>query len=239
MTSENTLFWGSKGLSTINVLFQKDKLQEFFPTRDMSLERRLNALSRLIIYISLIFSFYQGNTNFIIYGIIALTTICLWYNLSSKKTRDNLDDQSTNTSNNNLENYSYLNNYKGTPKKPIKREIVKPSTDNPFMNVMPDTYKTAPNCISQIEDDKVSYNEVQEDIDDKFNQGLFREVSDIYGRANSQRQFYTMPNTSIPNDQEQFAEWLYKTPPTCKEGNGLSCEKNNAPVLVGNLSQFC
>ena len=34
---------------------------------------------------------------------------------------------------------------------------------------------------------------------------------------NSQRQFYTMPNTTIPNAQDDFAKWLYANPKTCKE----------------------
>ena len=40
----------------------------------------------------------------------------------------------------------------------------------------------------------------------------------------SSRQFYTNPSTTIPNDQEAFAKWLYYNPEkTCKEGNGLEC----------------
>ena len=51
-------------------------------------------------------------------------------------------------------------------------------------------------------------------------------MSDIFGKNNSQRQFYTMPVTTIPNNQTQFANWLYKTEPTCKENNGESCLRN-------------
>ena len=32
-----------------------------------------------------------------------------------------------------------------------------------------------------------------------------------------QRQFYTMPSTTIPNDQTGFAKFLYQLPTTCKE----------------------
>ncbi len=34
---------------------------------------------------------------------------------------------------------------------------------------------------------------------------------------NSQRQFFTMPWTTIPNAQNEFAKWLYLNPKTCKE----------------------
>ena len=230
MTFQKNIFWANNRFSNINTLFHKDNRLNIFPTNDMTLEQRLNTISRLIIYTSLILSFYQGNINFIIYGVICLVIICLWYKVSSKNEIKIPCPSSARI---------VKDNYKGYPKKLIKKQVVTPSSDNPFMNVMPDSYTKTPNCIAQVEDDQISYTEVQTDVNDKFNEGLFRDVSDIYGRTNSQRQFYTMPNTSIPNDQEQFADWLYKTPPTCKEGDGLSCEKNNNQNIQGNLSNFC
>ena len=38
-------------------------------------------------------------------------------------------------------------------------------------------------------------------IDEKFNYNLYKDVSDIFDKNNSQRQFYTTPVTTIPNDQ--------------------------------------
>ena len=40
------------------------------------------------------------------------------------------------------------------------------------------------------------------------------------------RNFYTMPNSRIPNDQKGFAEFCYGTMVSCKEGNEFACEKN-------------
>ena len=50
--------------------------------------------------------------------------------------------------------------------------------------------------------------------------------------------FYTTPNTTIPNNQGDFANWLYKTPKTCKEGNGNQCVANNMEKLNGSSYQF-
>jgi hypothetical protein len=49
-------------------------------------------------------------------------------------------------------------------------------------------------------------------------------VDDLFNRNTSQRQFYTTPVTTIPNDQTGFARWLYKLPETCKE-NQSNCLK--------------
>ena len=63
----------------------------------------------------------------------------------------------------------------------------------------------------------VSDPEVKLLIDNNFDNNLYKDIDDIFGKMNSQRQFYTMPSTTIPNDQESFAKWLYLSPKTCKE----------------------
>ena len=70
-------------------------------------------------------------------------------------------------------------------------------------------------------------------IEKYFDNGLYRDVNDIFGKDNSQRQFFTVPGRGILNDQGGFANWLYGTPPTCKEGNGLQCAGNQAGVSKG------
>ena len=42
-------------------------------------------------------------------------------------------------------------------------------------------------------------------------------MTSLFDEKNTQRQFYTIPGGAIPNDQQKFAEWCYKTPATCKE----------------------
>ena len=36
-----------------------------------------------------------------------------------------------------------------------------------------------------------------------------------------------VPGNRVPNDQGNFAQWLYGTPPTCKEGNKIACLSAN------------
>jgi len=87
----------------------------------------------------------------------------------------------------------------------------KPLPDNPFMNPTINDF--------QIEDPPEPCNADDEDIKDKitdsFNDGLFRDVGDLFERENSQRMFYTIPQINPP-DQTAFANWLYKTDNICK-----------------------
>ena len=58
---------------------------------------------------------------------------------------------------------------------------------------------------------------VNKELEDHFNFNLYKDIDDLFDKNNSQRQFFTMPFTTIPNDQGSFARWLYSTPVTCKE----------------------
>jgi hypothetical protein len=108
----------------------------------------------------------------------------------------------------------------------VEKNIVEPTIDNPYMNVLLTDYTENPNREALSKLNAYPNERLQKDIDDKFNYNLYRDVEDIFDRMSSQRQFYTMPVTTIPNEQGKFANWLYKTPPTCKEGNGAQCNAN-------------
>lgn len=94
-----------------------------------------------------------------------------------------------------------------------------PTKDNPFMNynIITDP-KNKPKTVNQ--------NTVKKEINNLFNNNLYRDVSDLYQKNNSQRQFYTMPCTDIVNEQTKFAKWLYYTDETCKE-KGIKCTGYN------------
>ena len=59
---------------------------------------------------------------------------------------------------------------------------------------------------------------------------LFQDLGDSIAFKQSMRNFYSMPSTTIPNDQEKFANLLYGNMPSCKEGIILQCTKNNAAM---------
>ena len=94
-------------------------------------------------------------------------------------------------------------------------ECKKPTKNNPFMNIDLHDYDDNQNVQAcNADDDEINY-----DMIHSYNSRLFMDLDDTYSKFNSQRQFYTTPNTRIPNNQIEFAEWLYKAPETCKENN--------------------
>jgi hypothetical protein len=61
-------------------------------------------------------------------------------------------------------------------------------------------------------------------LNDFFKTEFFNDPTDVFNRTQSQREFITMPSTSIPNDVESYQNWLYRIPgKTCKEGGREAC----------------
>ena len=170
----------------------------------MTLEEQLNSVVRLSIYLSVVMYLYTFNINYVYICILTLIFTYLIYTNSSR-VKENFSTQ--------------------------KNNIVIPSINNPYMNILPDDYIKNPErqAVSRLNNYK--NDNIDKEINNKFNYNLYVDSSDIYGRNTSQRQFYTTPITTIPNEQGKFANWLYKTPPTCKEGNGFQCIKNNYEPL--------
>ena len=100
----------------------------------------------------------------------------------------------------------------------------KPTDSNPLMNpILNDSmaYDSPVPCNS--DDTLISNQDLQTQISDSFNKDLFRDVSDLFETKNSQRQFYTVPQSNPP-DTVQFANWLYGSMPSCKSSQS-ACYK--------------
>jgi hypothetical protein len=95
------------------------------------------------------------------------------------------------------------------------------SARNPFQNIMVDDYKYAPNRDSAPD---ITTTESKVALDAMFRTQWYSDPTDVFGKTQGQRMFLTQPNTTIPNDQKSYQEWLYKIPgKSCKEGNYDAC----------------
>ncbi|NDE62237.1 MAG: hypothetical protein EB038_08605 [Cyclobacteriaceae bacterium] len=113
--------------------------------------------------------------------------------------------------------------------------VTRPTAANPFMNVMIDEIKYNPTRPAA---DFASDPNNQVVLDDFFRVQWASDPTDVFGRSQSQRQFYTMPSSSIPNDQGSFQNWLYLIPgKTCKEGGRDACYPGTNGAAVTWLSQ--
>lgn len=180
-------------------------LFDIVPSTQMTFSEKLNAVFRFSIYSSIVLYALSNNPNsFLVIVIIGVITYLL--NISHVEEPYMHDTYGDNRDPNN--------------KAPLPTGYTVPTKDNPFMNVLMNEYAENPTRNPAV------YNkQVKQQINDYFNENLYRSIDDIYQKNASDRQYYTMPNTMIPNDQEKFANWLYRVDgKTCKEGNASKCK---------------
>jgi len=217
-----------------NILLHREYAFEFFPTEDMTYNQKLNAVSRVVILLTLLsFVFTQ---NFRILFICAITLVAI-YLLHRNHAGEN-DAKWSKSNGGSREGYqdraaTVLN---GFP--PDVKQVFAPTTaENPFENVLLPDYdynpqkKPAPPSFNENIGDEIlkqakqlvlNANPDQPDLADK----LFNDLGNQLVFEQSLQPFYSNPATTIPNDQEAFAEFCYGSMISCKEGNLFACARN-------------
>lgn len=104
----------------------------------------------------------------------------------------------------------------------------KPTVDNPFSNIVFSDYLDAQNIAEPCNVDDV---DIQNQMQNLYNSSIYRNLEDVWERENSQRMFYSVPIQTVPNSQTDFANWLYKTGPTCHE-NTQYCTYYENPSMT-------
>ena len=217
-------FWGTNP----NVLFQNEYMLEFFPVEDMTYEQKLNALTRSIIVLTVIGFLLSRSFRLVFISAITLLAIFLLHYYQQRECdKDKKVEHFENQAEEVIAKYG------------ISKENVfdKPSSTNPFSNVLITDYEYNPNKKpappsfneninkSILEEAKQLVSELnpdQPDISDK----LFKDLGEQFVFEQSLRQFTSNPSTIIPNDQTGFAEFAYGSMVSCKEGNMFACARN-------------
>tara|TARA_B100001093_G_scaffold463551_1_gene479712 strand:- start:314 stop:1024 length:711 start_codon:yes stop_codon:yes gene_type:complete len=207
------------------ILFDTNKILNLWPLESMSREEKINSISRLVLFITLFGIFIFRDIKILLTGIITLVILILTYYYLNK--------------NNNL---SILNKLKEgfcdeTFYNNNKKNYTNPNKDNPIMNVLlpeiqddPHRKSAAPSYNNAV---KQEINESTKDFvkknfnDDKIDTKLFNDLGDKIQFEQSMRQFYTTPNTQIPNNQKEFAQFCYGNMASCKDGDTEMCLKSS------------
>jgi hypothetical protein len=242
-----TAFW----LNDPTTLFNNAGITQIVPTSDMTREAKLNAISRMIILLTILGYLVTMSYTLILLGVISLAMIALLYVTQSKATSNATSKALTQPSGGKKEGFANYANY-NTGRRRVQPPVAAssspsgltfqaPTPQDPLMNVLLTDIQDHPNrpaaepafnpqvehAINQSAQEFV----VQDlggnpDLEDR----LFRDLGDNYEFSNSMRSYFATPNTRIPNDQHAFAEYCYGAMISCKEGNMMACARAN-PVL--------
>lgn len=198
------------------VLLDKKKIFDLWPLESMSREEKLNAISKFVIYATILGVFLFKNMKLFFTGIITLVILVITYFILNNK-KNNLKEPLTN---------------EGLYKK-FKNNYTNPNTKNPIMNVLlpeiqqnPKRLQAAPSYNKAVKEEinNSTKNIIKQNFNDEtIGDKLFNDLGDNIQFENSMRQFYTTANTRVPNNQKEFAEFCYGNLAACKDGNIEKC----------------
>ena len=220
-----TPFW----LNEPTILFNKKHITEIWPNPNMSNMEKLNAISRFVIIASLLGYLITLNMGIIFVGIITLAVIAILYHVQSNKII--ADEKAKELPPKIKESFTNAILYSE-----VKDDYTNPKENNPMMNVLlpeisynPTRNEAAPAFNAEVEKNinnstkdyvvDTTFSDESTKQKEYIKRKLFSDLGDSYTFDDSMRNFYTNPNTTIPNDQGGFANFCFGDMISAKEGN--------------------
>ena len=206
-----------------SILFNKEYIFELWPTTSMCYEQKLNAISRLIILLTILGYILTMSKRIIVVCILTLVVIFVLYRMRKQKVTKDM-----------LENFDVLGNevtglFDNKPKSfvnpvtldsVLRTEFKEGTKKNPFSNVLlteitdDPNRKAAPPSFNIDVDEDITKN-VKRSVQ-MMNPGIKNTNYQLYGDLwqkfeldQSNRVFYSTPNTRVTNDQGAYAQYLY------------------------------
>jgi hypothetical protein len=215
-----TPFWSNDP----TILFNKESLLQIWPKQQMTFESKLNAISRLVIIMTLLGFIFTRNFNLIIIGILTLAILYTLYKLRKQQLVSSLTKKEGFSVNSSMQPSDLTSSQMLTD--PVSLESVlrsdfHPTTKkNPFGNVLltdigdtPDRRAAAPSF------NPVVYDEIDTAVKKQTqmlnpsiintNKQLYGDLYENFQKDNSMMRFYSTPNSRVANDQGAYSEYLY------------------------------
>ena len=208
-------FW----LNDPAVLMSSKYATEIWPSSGLDYVRNLNAVTRLVIILTILGYIATRTIKILVSAVITLIAIVLIY-----KTRKHDDVRKEINKKIVKEGFTNRKLYEKS-----KETFTNPTKENPLMNVLLPEIKYNPKRKAAAP----SFNPV---VEEKINESagnvgpdprLFLDLGDSINFEQSMQRFYTTANSRVANDQTAFAKFCYGDMPSCKEGDGLQCVKDN------------
>jgi hypothetical protein len=205
----NSTFWSKDP----TILFQENHIFELMPTAKMSLNQKLNSITRFIIFICIIGFIISRNYNLLVIGIISITLIYIFYKFRGNEVGENEVKKIEGFEASTTTNPVTLETLLKTDFHPIDKK-------NPFGNVLltdimdnPERKSAAPAFNPDVYDDitravKKQTQMLNSSIENT-NKQLYGDLKDNYDLDNSMQRFYSTPNTRVENDANAYAQYLY------------------------------
>lgn len=207
------------------VIFNKEYILEVFPTTDMYYEQKLNAVTRMIIIISILGYLYTRSIRIPIAGVSMIAVIYFVFRSRKYKvTRDMIHEgftpspaSSVIVNPQTLESVLRSEYKEGNKKNPFSNVLLTQITDDPNRKAAPPAFNP------EIDEDitrnvKKAVQFMNPEIKNTSKQ-LYGDLYENFELDQSNRAFFSTANTRVENDQGSFGKYLYGDMPSSKESN--------------------
>jgi hypothetical protein len=208
-------FWSNQP----TILFNKEYIFELWPTTDMCYEQKLNAITRLVILITILGYILTMSMRILGVGVITLIIIFVLFTMRKQKVTKEKLNEGFKMQDYAVPNDSYVNPV--TLDSVLKSEFKEGNKKNPFSNVLltqigdnPERKSAPPSFNVDVSEDitrnvKKAVQMMNPDIKDT-NKQLYGDLWQNFLLDDSNRVFYSNANTRVePGDQSAFAQYLY------------------------------
>ena len=223
-----------------SILLHRDYMLEIWPSKSMNdYNQKINAIARLVILVSIIGTLVSKSGKFLIIGLITLGVLFIIYkNKEPVEEKEGLEvrlkpsdtslspapvEQSVGPSS--FENLINENYQVGTKKNPFGNVLLPEIKYNPERNPAPPSFN--PDIAEDITKNTMKNVQNLNPGIKNTDKQLFGSLYDQFNLDQSNRLFNSVANTRIPNDQGAFADYLYGDMPSCRDGDGIACVKDN------------
>ena len=195
-------------------LFAKNKVLIFWPLAKQTSVERLNAATRFILYTMAILYIINRDIRVIYLGltvIMVMASMLLAGGIKEAMRPASFEEEGVRFN-------------ATTP----GQKCEQPTKDNPMANVLITDYTDNPKRPAAC-----YYPTVKDKVKKLLNEGTPTDQADVYSSRNQAfRSFYSMPSTTIPNDQGAFAQAAYGSvmDKTCRSDSG-ACYPNDASMF--------
>lgn len=197
-----------------SILLNNEYIFELLPSSSMSFNAKLNAMSRLILLLTLLGFILTSSKRIIVVGILTLIGIFVFYNIKNKNEPEEEGFE--------LNDLKLKNEDKTDPSinKILARDFQEGTSKNPFSNVLltqiedtPERKSAPPAFSNSVDKDITKY--VKETVQmlnptiKNTNKQLFGDLWQDFQLSTFLRAFYSTPNSRVANDQGAYAQYLY------------------------------
>ena len=180
-------------------IFRSSELLQFWPSATQSARERVSATTRFVLYAACIVYVITRDARVFALGVVVLAVLYyLWTSnmVSDGKLRSTIGD--------------------GRAASIFRPDVTLPTVENSMGNVLMTDYVDNPDRPSA-----AWYPSMRTQVQQAWSQ-----IHPFERQRDAERNFYTMPSSTIPNDQTGFAQAAFGKPfsPKCHDQGGAACD---------------